>query len=375
MTTAPSARGRRALLALAVLLFVLVAMLVVVASQGPAWLSAMMTPDVEFDAAQVPPAPDYGSDAAWLALPSLNDEADVALPELPAAKDPAVDVFYLHPTSSIAPAWNAPWDDPTVRTASIRGGTLIQASAFNGCCAIYAPTYRQASGIAFTARSSSGERAIALAASDVVSAFAEFQRRRGGARPFLIVGHSQGAALGARLLREHILQGPARQQLVAAYLIGAPLTPDDVGGLPGCASRDATGCVVSYNARGPGHADNRFEIGSRAPRKEHLCVNPVLGAVGEQEASREQHGGAVFFDAERPALLPAFTAGACRDGRLVVPTSPELPWRGLPSAILLWAIGGKNFHPVEVQLYYADLRADAARRARAFLAGAAPSPG
>ena len=134
-------------------------------------------------------------------------------------------MFYVHPTTSIAPSWNASFDDAAIRTASIRGGTLIQASALNVCCAVYAPTYRQASLRAFTAPSPDGKRAIDLAYADVLAAYEEFARRTGGERPFILAGHSQGAALAARLLRERIASSKARARLVAAYLIGAPLTP------------------------------------------------------------------------------------------------------------------------------------------------------
>jgi hypothetical protein len=175
----------------------------------PALVTAMITASDGFDAAGVPGAPDYTGNAASLALPSTAEEADVALPELPAIEAAAagVEVFYLHPTSSIERRWNAPVGDAAVRAASIRGGTFIQASVFNGCCAVYAPSYRQASGIAFVKPSHAGDQAIDFAFADVSAAFSDFQRRRGSARPFILAGHSQGAVLAARLLREQIANG------------------------------------------------------------------------------------------------------------------------------------------------------------------------
>lgn len=168
----------------------------------------MITPRDPFDAAKVPAPPDYARDDAWLALPSTDDAADVALVELPVEKSPAVDVFYVHSTSSIAAAWNAGWDDAEVCVASIRGGTLIQGSVFNGCCAVYAPEYRQASGHAFTHPSSDGDRAMAVAFSDVSAAFDALLARTGGAWPFIIAGHGQGSVLLAQLLRDRIARGP-----------------------------------------------------------------------------------------------------------------------------------------------------------------------
>jgi pimeloyl-ACP methyl ester carboxylesterase len=231
---------------------------------------------------------------------------------------------------------------------------------------VYAPAYRQASGAALIDSSESGQRALELAYADVAAAFREFRRRTAG-RPFLLAGHSQGAAHAARLLREHIAPGEARQRLVAAYLIGAPLAGAELGGVPACASPNASGCVVTFNARGPGYERTRFEYARRDSAPEPWCVNPTLGAATSRAALAAQHGGAVFFDAARPALLPAFAASRCEHGRLVVTELRELPRRGLPSGVLLWVLGGRNYHPIEYQLFYADLRRDAARRVAAFM--------
>ena len=57
-----------------------------------------------------------------------------------------VDVFYVHPTSYVGARWNGPVDDPALNEATDRVATRIQASAFNGCCAVWAPRYRQANG-------------------------------------------------------------------------------------------------------------------------------------------------------------------------------------------------------------------------------------
>ena len=353
---------RRVLLALGALL---VAVVFVVGCCTPQLATFFITPRKEFAVADVPPAPDYRLDRAWLALPTTQDEADVALPDLPAVSfgEALVDVFFVHSTSSVAPRWNAPIDDKEVRAASIRGGTLIQASVFSGCCAVYAPQYRQASGSAFTHPTMSGEQAISIAYSDVKVAFQEFQRRTGGRRPFIIAGHSQGAAMLARLLREEIAGSAIQQRLVAAYLPGAPVSAQDLGGVPACTRNDEVGCVVTYNARGPDHKPSELDFVVR--RQEDLvCVNPTLGKQGDEAVPTSAHGGAVFFDAQVPAVLPAFVASRCQGGLLVVSEMQPLPKRGLLDDI---AVSLVPFHAIEYQLFYVDLRRDAARRVAAAL--------
>ena len=81
------------------------------------------------------------------------------------------------------------------------------------------------------------------------------------------------------------------------------------------------------------------------------------------------HRGAVFLDSDAPALLPHFLSSQCSGGRLVVTDLQPLPKRDAMSGILLWVIGGKNYHPIEAQLFWADLRADLARRSAAHVSG------
>ncbi len=258
-----------------------------------------MQPADAFNADALPKAPDYARPETWLARPDTDDEADVALPELPRATAPTVDVFYVHPTTSIAPKWTADAADPEVRQASIRGGTLIQASVFNGVGQVWVPTYRQASGAAFTSPSPDGDAAIAVAVSDVDRAFLAFLGAIGPERPFIIAGHSQGAFVCLQVLRRRVLHDDAlRKRLVAAYLIGAPVFAADVTPMQACHGHDDVGCVVSYNARSDAHVRNAADFGAEiGVEKDRLSDDDVVVAT-------DTHAGAVFFDAATPQLLP-----------------------------------------------------------------------
>ncbi len=154
------------------------------------------------------------------------DGADVALASLPATDqiEAPIAVFYVHPTTRVGTQWNGPWDDPMVVEGTHRGGTLIQASVFNGCCAVYAPRYRQAHGRAFTEPDSHGDQAIELAYSDVSAAFDAFLEARPEGAGFVVAAHSQGSMLAARLLRS-----PSYQSLVPpVFSRGAPVVHSSV---------------------------------------------------------------------------------------------------------------------------------------------------
>ena len=332
------------------------------------WLFVLLDPGA-FDANATPPAPDYADPSAWAALPDVEDGSDVALAELPAI-DPAsasAHVFYIHPTTWLGAQWNAPFDDPAVIEATERGGTLIQASAFNACCIVHAPRYRQANGRAYTHPSEDSERAVAIAYGDVSAAFDVFLERI-GERPFIVAAHSQGAMLGARLVSERIAGTPLERRMVAAYLIGGAVYAETIG-VPVCEEPTQTGCVVSWNARGPKFEPNEFEFDARAedPMAGRVCVNPITWATDGVGVAADRNAGAIFFDTEAPAIKPSFADAQCVDGVLIVTHIGDAE-RDFMSRVLLYVMGPQNYHPIEVQLFYVDLRNNAVARVQAYLA-------
>jgi hypothetical protein len=333
-----------------------------------------MTPRVSFDAEPAPPPPDYAAPGSWSALPERDDAADA----LPRGAPPAdqlhagVDVFYVHPTSYLGRRWNAPVDDPALNEATDRVATRIQASAFNGCCAVYAPRYRQANGTSFFRPSADGERAIDLAYGDVERAFDAFEARRGAGRPFILAAHSQGSVLAERLLYDVVSRGPLRDRLVAAYLLGGAVSVDGLRerapDVPACRAPDDLHCVVAWNARGVGFAPNEFEL-VRSDRRERLCTNPLSWRADGGPASAELNLGAVFLESDDAAPRPGFADARCVDGTLVLHRIGAAP-RDLPSRILDRVLGAGNYHPIEYQVYFMNLRENAAVRAAAFLRSA-----
>lgn len=335
-----------------------------------AWLVRSITPKGSFAQAVPPPAPDYSRSASWSALPELDDLGDRVPPGLSAVApaEARVDVFYVHPTSSVAPEWNASAADPRVAAAGDRGGVLIQASAFNGIGAIYAPRYRQATGTAFYTPSADGAAAIDLAYSDIDRAFTSFLARRTPGRPFLLAAHSQGAALLARLLARRVSGDPIRDQLVAAWIIGGGLTHEglarDAPDVPACAGPHDVGCVVAWNARSPDNVPGGIELWY--PAGEHrVCTNPLSGVGEGGPMPASANLGAVFLQYPDPAPRPGLASAACVDGTLRVGLTGKVP-RDLPSRILDWAMGKGNYHPIEYELFWSDIRSNATERVTAW---------
>ena len=88
---------------------------------------------------------------------------------------------------------------------------------------------------------------------DVAAAFDQFvEGGRRTARSSL-PAHSQGALHLERLLREKVAGKPIAKRVVAAYVVGWPIsTAADLPalGLPACAAPDQTGCILSWMSFG-----------------------------------------------------------------------------------------------------------------------------
>jgi hypothetical protein len=320
-----------------------------------------------FYAVQPPPAPDYTQAQSWAAR-SGQPDATVA------KRDSEVDIFYVHPTTfRSADAWNQPIGDMATNAWTDASAIARQASIFKDCCRIYAPRYRQAASRAVGQLDGDGGKAFALAYGDVERAFDFYLAHYNRGHPFILVGHSQGAAHIATLLERRIDSRPIARQMVAAYVIGFNLSRGEFGksykSLVPCDRPAQIGCVVGWNSVMPDldravlrpamekryvarHGDGSGdESDSRL-----LCINPLTFDHIHPVAGKSRALGAAPGDPGAGPLLPTVpraVAARCIDGFLVVDPDPSLALKPLPG-------GSMHFH--DMGLFYADIRANAVRR-------------
>lgn len=337
-------------------------------------MRAAFVPSAPFAPPADPTAPDYARADAWLARPDLADDpSHFTVPGFRRAARPAVAVFYVPPTTYLKrDRWNAPLDDADANDR-LRLFASSQASAFNGISAVWAPRYRQATLGAFLTADEDAAAAIDFAYQDVARAFDAFLRAIPASQPILLAGHSQGSLHLMRLMAEKVAGKPVAKRIVAAYVIGWPVsvTADlPAMGLPACAGPGQAGCVLSWQSFAE-PADTHLVTDvydattglTGAPRKgtPMLCVNPLTGAPGTA-ALRTANRGALVPDARmrnaelEKALVPARCDAS---GFLLIGPPPK----GYGSYVL----PGGNFHVFDYALFWANIRADAAARAETFL--------
>jgi len=333
-------------------------------------MSFMLTPGEDWQESSTPAAPDYSDPGAWAALPDRVDNADFTVGDEQDAQATAdVDVFFVYPTTYYkSDRWNATLDNVEANQFMERRVLRGQASAFNACCRIHAPLYRQATLAAFFElddrdnQQTNGEKAVDLAYSDVAMAFRQFIRNIGDG-PFILAGHSQGSAHLKRLIREEVSGTPLMARLIAAYPIGygwnhreLANTPD----LPICTSATQTGCLVTWNAVGP-KAESFQDI------TDQICVNPLNWTDGDAVAPHDTNLGALLlgdFDKDEPArLLPGVADAQCIGGRLLVSEIRTDAFSNSPNSF-----GEDNYHMLDYSLFYLNLRRNAVERVNAYQA-------
>jgi hypothetical protein len=326
----------------------------------------------------VPPAPNYANPDTWAAWPGRPSGAEAVPSDAHQANQQAiarVDVFFVHPTTFLSLRVGNTAHDAGGIARLLVGETVLryQAGAFNGCCRIYAPRYRQASIGSFLKYGADSIAAIDLAYSDIARAFDYYLAHENNGRPFIIASHSQGSIHTMRLLQERIAGQPLQQKLVAAYVIGysIPVEMERLG-LPICASAQQTGCLIHWASvkSGEVHSPDKAWIwldGKYQPAGQRLlvCVNP-LNWQRDASAPGSANLGAlpsVWPGRPLPKPLPRLTGATCQDGLLVVPLSAFAAGGRFNDFLTLFG----SYHDFDYHLFYMNIRQNAADRVAAYL--------
>jgi hypothetical protein len=362
-------------------LYVIASLILLVLAFGVIWslfqdrlLRAAFVPTVKFQPMADAGAPDYGSGAGWLSRPGTPNDPSLWLPAgYKPDRTADVAVFFLPPTTYLArDQWNAPLDDAAAN-GRLRLFASSQASAFSGVGQIWAPRYRQATMGAFLTRSPDADAAVDFAYRDVERAFDAFVAAIPADRPILLAGHSQGSLHLTTLLARRIAGKPIARRIVAAYIVGWPIskTADlPALGLPACAGAAQSNCIVSWQSfaepADPSQLRGLYDAsigltGKPRAGTEMVCTNPLTGIADGAAPATANQGALVpkngLTDADLTSgLVPAHCAAP---GLLLIGAPPE----GFGAAVL----PGGNFHVFDYALFWANVRADAARRTAAFL--------
>ncbi|WP_262365472.1 DUF3089 domain-containing protein [Gordonia sp. OPL2] len=165
--------------------------------------------------------------------------------------DKSVDCFFVYGTATHSLTPNA----ERVASPEIRAATSLQGARFNRICRMYAPVYRQASFPGTLLVNLGYTEPFSVAYRDVLDAWNAFLSHQDTGRGVILIGHSQGAFLLRKLIREQIDPRPqVRSRLAGAFVMGGNVTTErgsTVGGdftrIPICTQRYQYRCVTAYS--------------------------------------------------------------------------------------------------------------------------------
>lgn len=296
----------------------------------------------QFSSKKNPAKPNYNLQESWAVLPSkytksLQQYASKNIDTLQA------DVFYIYPTLNTSKKdirWNVPIDDIEQKDKIINKAVLYQASTFATSGKIYVPLYRQAHYRSFVkGYKEEGEKALSLAYNDIKEAFKTYLEKYNNDRPIIIAGHSQGARHGVQLIKDFFDDSLLQQKLIAAYLPGIKILPDEFKTIKPMKVSDETGGFVSWNTFKKGkYPKNKFWY------KGAVTTNPVTWDETKL-TELSQHKGFLYSNGKMytKALRIEVTDG------LIWSTNPKFPLRFFMSFM-------HNYHAGDINLFWQDVR-------------------
>ncbi len=208
------------------------------------------------DAAPAPPT-------TWLCSPAMpadpcdlpQDTTDlltgaVTSPVPVKESDKPVDCFFVYGTTTNALSPNA----ERVASPEVRAATSLQGARFNRTCRMFAPVYRQSSFPGTVLVNLGYTEPFSVAYRDVLAAWNAYVAQNTG-RGVILIGHSQGAFMLRKLIREQIDPRPlVRSRLAGAFVMGGNVTTErgsTVGGdfdtIPICTELHQYRCVTAYS--------------------------------------------------------------------------------------------------------------------------------
>jgi hypothetical protein len=289
--------------------------------------------------------------AGNLAATAVNSKgATTPVPNAPAAA-PKFDCFYVYPTVSTQRTANA---NLRIQPAEI-AAAAAQAAPFSQVCKVWAPMYRQRTSLDLQKGLGNDPTADQVAYASLLSGWQDYLAHDNDGRPVIFIGHSQGAAMLIRLLRNVIDPSPTlRHLMVSAIILGGNVqvpTGKTVGGsfknIPTCTSAGQTGCVIAYSSFAsmppsgaffgrPGQGVSLQSRQTATAGQQVACVNPVT------------------FARSSGALLPYFLTVTSKMPGVDV-TTPWVTYPGLYTAQCT-SRGGATWLQIKVQKSPGDPR-------------------
>ena len=306
-----------------------------------------------FDEDKIPAKPSYSQNESWAVLPGKYPKDLIQITGDYIEKQ--ADVFYIYPTlfsDRKNPSLNADIFDEDFRKEIIQKAIKYQASAWVSSANLYAPFYRQAHYRIFSEpfsivdlrNESPGIGAWNLAYEDLKNAFEYYLENYNNGKPIIIATHSQGTMHAIQLMKDYFDEKPLKEKLVAAYLIGIRILPNEFKSIKPMINPDDVGGFVSWNTYKMNNLPKEKWF------KGGVTTNPISWNT-KNYSVYEEHKGLLFKD------------GKIYSNSLKVQVSDGILWSTvpkIPGRIFLSLV--KNYHYADINLFWLDISKNSQKR-------------
>ncbi len=276
-----------------------------------------------------------------------------------------VDVFYLYPTVLSDPNVDIYSSaDPELKKAAKMVETM-QTSIFKNSANIFSPLYSQYSLKVFAysnyEKMDKDIRSNSYAVKDINDALDYYFKYKNNNRPFILAGHSQGAAYILLILSEYMKKHPEYyKNMVAAYVLGCPVTEDFLKANPHlkfAESSNDTGVIVSFEVQSPNKAG--VDIMKTEGRQ---VINPLNWKRDETYAGVEENKGSMNYD--MTIITPGIADAKIDKKQGVIICSSVYNKTYEIKAPALFGTG--SYHSNVINFYYKNLEENVQDRINAF---------
>lgn len=275
-----------------------------------------------------------------------------------------VDVFLVCPTVYMGQnnSFNMEINDAQTRPNFV-GALNMEKGIYEDVCSVYAPFYRQAGLNVYSLDATEAEPYFQLAYSDVRQSFEYYMQEYNNGRPFVLAGFSQGSDMLLRLMKDLFQNESYNKRLVAAYLIGWRITPEDIARYPFlkmAQGANDTGVIISFNSEAES-VKTSFIV-----PKTTLGINPLTWKTTDEHAPASLNLGAVFTDYDGGVVkeIPALTGAYLDQERGTLKVTDVSPGE-YPLVLDLFSQG--DYHIYDYQFFYRNLQQNVAVRTEAYL--------
>jgi hypothetical protein len=253
---------------------------------------------------------DYSEESCWAELPWFENKGKTT-------KD--ADVFLILPEVNLNSRYSDNMDANCISDAErFREELEFERGIVSEWADIYAPVYRQANVGCYTDEDGfavsdfadvyDGQTYDEIAYTDIRNAWVYYMNHYNNDRPVVLFGSSQGAEMVLRLLKEFGGDERLEKHLVAAYVIGAGVTEEDLDlfkHLKMAEGENDTGVIVSFRAQAEG---------AGIPEEKEFSINPLNWTTDATAADAKENKGCMMETSDSvSAVRRGITLGVCGD--------------------------------------------------------------